>query len=35
VARVWEAMGQIADFPALDSLEEAKQRFSHFEPIAL
>jgi len=35
VARVWEAMGQIADFPALDSLEEAKQRFSHFEPVAI
>ena len=35
VARVWEAMGQVADFPALDSLEEAKQPFSHFEPAAL
>ena len=35
VARVWEAMAEIADFPALDGLEEAKQRFSHFEPIAL
>jgi len=28
-------MGEIADFPALDSLVEAKERFSHFEPIAL
>lgn len=35
VAKIWEAMGKIADFPALDSLEEAKERFSHFEPAAL
>jgi len=35
VAKVWEAMGEIADFPALDSLVEAKERFSHFKPIAL
>jgi hypothetical protein len=35
VARVWEAMAQVAEFPALESLEEAKERFSHFEPIAL
>jgi hypothetical protein len=35
VARVWEAMGQIAEFLALGSLEEAKEPFSHFEPIAL
>jgi hypothetical protein len=35
VAKVWEAMGEIADFPALDSLQEAKERFSHFEPIAI
>lgn len=35
VARVWEAMDQVAEFPALESLEEAKERFSHFEPIAL
>jgi hypothetical protein len=35
VARVWEAMGQIADFPVLESLPEAKEPFSHFEPISL
>jgi hypothetical protein len=35
VAKVWEAMGEIADFPALESLAEAKERFSHFEPVAL
>lgn len=35
VARVWEAMGQIAGFPGLESLEEAKERFSHFEPVTL
>jgi len=28
-------MAQVADFPLLDSLEEAKQRFSLFEPVAL
>ena len=33
VAKVWEAMGEIADFPTLDSLAEAKERFSHFEPV--
>lgn len=33
VARVWERMGGIADFPALDSLEEATTRFPHFEPM--
>jgi hypothetical protein len=35
VASVWEAMGAVADFPALDSLAEAKERFSHFEPVTL
>jgi hypothetical protein len=35
VARVWEALGQVADFPSLDSLEEAKVRFSHFEPVTI
>ena len=35
VAKVWEAMGEIADFPALESLAEAKERFSHFEPISI
>ena len=35
VARLWEAMGQVADFPGLESLEEAKERFPHFEPVVL
>ena len=35
VAKVWEAMGEVADFPALESLEEAKERFSHFEPVTI
>ncbi len=33
LAGVWEAMGKIAEFPALESLEESKGRFPHFEPI--
>ena len=33
VARIWEAMEQIADLPSLDSLEEAGRTFPHFEPI--
>lgn len=35
VAKVWEAMGEIADLPTLDSLEEARARFPHFEPVDL
>jgi len=35
VAKIWEAMGPIATFPALASLEEANGRFPHFEPVAL
>ena len=35
VAKVWEAMGQIADLPSLDSLEEIKKTFPHFEPVSL
>jgi len=35
VAKVWEAMGQVADFPPLSSLAEAGKRFPHFEPIEL
>ena len=35
VAGLWKAMGQIADFPGLEGLEEAKERFPHFEPVAL
>lgn len=35
VAKVWEAMGAVCDFPSLDSLEESRERFSHFEPVSL
>jgi hypothetical protein len=35
VAKVWEAMGKIADFPALESLDEAKMQFPNFDPINL
>jgi hypothetical protein len=34
VAKLWEAMGQVSDFPSIDSLAEAKERFPHFEPVA-
>lgn len=35
LAKVWEAMGEVADLPALDSLEEIKVSFPHFEPVDL
>lgn len=35
VAKIWEAMGKIADLPNLNSLEEVKERFPHFEPVML
>jgi hypothetical protein len=35
VAKVWEAMGAIADYPALESLGEARERFPHFEPVTV
>ena len=35
VAKVWEAMGKIADLATLDSLEETKERFPHFTPIKI
>jgi len=35
LAKVWEAMGKIADLPTLESLEETKARFPHFEPVSL
>lgn len=35
VAKVWEAMGMVCDHPLLEGLPEAKQRFSHFEPVNL
>lgn len=33
IAPIWEAMGEVADFPVLDSLEESKVRFSHFVAV--
>jgi hypothetical protein len=35
VAKVWEAMGKVADLRTLDSLEEVKGMFPHFEPVNL
>jgi hypothetical protein len=35
VAKIWEAMGKIADLPTLDTLEEKKETFPHFDPIQL
>jgi hypothetical protein len=35
VATIWEAMGQCCDLTTLDSLEEAKVQFPHFEPVSL
>lgn len=33
VARVWEAMAQVADFVTLGGLAEADQRFPHFAAL--
>lgn len=33
VAKVWEAMAQVADFVSLGSLPEAGKRFPHFAPL--
>ena len=33
VAKIWEQMGQIGEFAALNSLEEATKPFPHFKPI--
>lgn len=35
VTKMWEQIGQVADFAKLDTLEEAKAEFPHFEVIAL
>jgi len=35
VAEIWEAMGKVADFVSLDSLEESKRPFTHFSPVSL
>lgn len=33
IAEIWEAMGEIADFPPLGVLEEASRRFPHFAAV--
>ena len=35
IAKVWEAMGKIADFPKIEDLEEIHEHFPHFEPVQL
>ncbi len=35
VAKVWEAFGKVCDLKTLDSLEETKGMFPHFEPVNL
>ena len=35
VARIWEAMGKVAETKELASLPEAAREFSHYEPVAL
>lgn len=34
VARIWGAMGRVADFVTLSSLEEAGQTFPHFAAVS-
>ena len=33
VAKIWEAMAQVADFLNLEDLAESKGRFPHFKPV--
>ena len=35
IAKIWEAMGEIADFPAMNALPEAGNRFPNFAMMAL
>lgn len=35
VAAVWEAMGEVCEYPVLTTLEEAEKQFPHFEPVEL
>ena len=35
VAKVWESIGKVADLAKLDSLEEIKGMFPHFQPVNL
>lgn len=34
IARIWEAMAQIADFQPLSALPEAAGAFTHFTPVS-
>ncbi len=33
VARIWEAMGKVADFVPLGALTESKRPFTHYKPM--
>ena len=33
VAKIWQAMGEVADFLHFEDLEESKVRFPHFKPV--
>lgn len=33
IQSIWGEMMRIAEFPSLDSLDESKGRFPHFEPV--
>jgi hypothetical protein len=33
VAKIWEAIGQVADFSTLSELDELKETFPHFQPV--
>ena len=33
VAAIWESMGEVAEFPLLESLEESRIQFCHFTPV--
>jgi len=35
IGRLWEAMGEVADFAPLDCLAESHRAFTHFEPVYL
>jgi hypothetical protein len=35
IERLWDAMGRVADFVSLDTLEESHRPFTHFAPVDL
>lgn len=35
VQALWQRFDEVAEFPPLDELDEAHQRFSHFEPLTI